>query len=157
MGKTLQTLAHKEVSNKTIFDKRFVVECVENFHIHYRNLRLSLSTVDFIELTKGCIQAFERWNTRGCPEHPQVHIELCKKQIARQPINEGIRVNLNENLYKHYEGRIFAEGSEFTEDKYIHLKIRDMRIEMPISEFKELADVIAEAKKNLEAIPVSVQ
>jgi len=156
MGKTLQTLAHKEVSDKTIFNRRFVVECVENFHIHYRNLRLSLSTVDFIELTKGCIQAFERWNARGCPESPKVHIELCRKQIAKEPLNEGIGVNLNENLYKHYEGRVFAEGSEFTEDKYIHLKIRDMRIEMSITEFKELADVISEAKKNLEAVSVPV-
>jgi hypothetical protein len=119
------------------------------FHIHYRNLRISLSTVDFIEFTNGCIQAFERWNARGCPENPKVHIELCRKQIAKSCLNDGFKVNLNENLYNANQGRIFAEGSDFAEEKYIHLKMRDMRLEMSLEEFKEFADVVKEASERL--------
>lgn len=155
MGHTIANLAKKEVTDKTVFNNRFCVEVCERFHIHYRNLRISLSTVDFIEFMKGCIQAFERWNVRGCPENPKVHIELCRKNIAKDTLNEGIRVNLNENLYNKYEGRIFSEGSEFKEEKYIHLKMRDMRLEMSLAEFKELSDVIAEANKRLESSDIS--
>jgi len=155
MGRTIETLAHKEIQDKSIFSNRFVVECVEQFHIHYRNLRISLSTVDFIEFTRGCIQAFERWNARGCPENPKVHIELCRKQVGKNLLNEGLRVNLNANLYNGYDGKIFSEGAEFKEEKYIHLKIRDLRIEMSVSEFKEFSDVIAQASQRLESCNTS--
>lgn len=156
MGKTIETLAHIAVPDKTVFNNRFVIEVCERFHIHYRSLRLSLSTADFIEICKGCIQAFERWNARGCPENPKTHIELCRKQVGKDALNEGIRVNLNENLYNHYEGRVFSEGADFKDECYIHLKIRDMRVEMSIPEFKELANVIKEAEKNLKTSPDSM-
>lgn len=157
MGRTLRTLASVKVPEHTIFNNRFVIEVCERFHIHYRNLRLSLSKEDFIEICKGCIQAFERWNARGCPENPKVHIELCRKHVAKDALNEGIKVNLNKNLYVDYEGKIFSEGAKFSEEKYIHLKMRDTRIEMSIAEFMEVADVIAEAKKNLVESAVPVQ
>lgn len=150
MGKTLLPLAKKDLECKAIFNNRFTVECVECFHIHYRNLRIALSTIDFIELTKGCVQAFERWNSRGCPENPKTHIELCRKSIARYPFDEGIKVNLNENLYNLNKDNIFSEGADFDEPKYIHLKIRDLRLEMSINEFKELANVIQKASNELE-------
>ena len=149
MGKVIETLIQDSIPEKAIFNNRFVIEVCERFHIHYRNLRIALSTVDFKELTKGCAQALERWHTLGCPENPKEHIELCRKQIARDTLNDGIRVNLNENLYNKYDGRIFSEGSEFKDERYIHLKIRDMRIEMSIPEFKEFADAIAKASERL--------
>jgi len=150
MGKVIETLAEKQANSKAIFDKRFVVELCEDFHIHYLNLRLRLSERDFVEVCKGCIDAFERWRGRGCPDSNGRHIELCRKRIAENPVNEGFKVNLNVNLYKQCEGKIFSEGANFADDRYIHLKIRDVRLEMSIAEFKELADVIGEANKRLE-------
>jgi len=43
MGKVILPLSEGELSEKTIFDRRFVIECCETFHLHWRNLRLELS------------------------------------------------------------------------------------------------------------------
>jgi hypothetical protein len=155
MGKTIAALAHREISDKAIFQNRFCVEDCEQFHIHYRNLRLSLSVVDWEQFAKGVVDAYSRWKTRGCPDCPKVHIELCRKHIASDALNEGIKINLNENLYNANEGRIFAEGSVFTEPVYIHLKTRDMRLEMSVDEFRVLASAVKEAEANLaRALPM---
>jgi hypothetical protein len=106
---------------------------------------------DWVEMCTGMVQALERWKKQGCPESAKgVHIELCRKKVATDAHNDGIKVNFNQNLYPANEGRIFAEGAEFRDENYVHLKIRDLRLEMPVSEFKELADAIAEASKRLQ-------
>lgn len=155
MGRTLQNLAKRELSNEAVFNNRFVVEACEKFHIHYRNLRLSLATSDFIQVAQGCADALARWKSRGSPENPKVHIELCRKQVAKDCLNEGVKVNLNQNLYNAYDGKIFAEGSQFKEPTYIHFKIRDMRLEMSISEFKEMANAVREADERLTSSTIS--
>jgi len=144
-------LSKRDISNKSIFNNRFVVEVCEKVHLHYRNLRLNLDLHDFLELCKGCTAALDRWGRLGGPVPKKgQHIELCRKRVATEAHNDGIQVNLNKNLYKPNKGKIFAEGAEFTDERYIHLKIRDMRLEFSEDEFKELADVIQEAKDRLE-------
>jgi hypothetical protein len=128
-----------------------VVEIAEKIHLHYRNLRIILSLPDFLELAKGLIASLDRWQKLGGTEPtPGLHIELCRKKVATMPYNEGIQVNLNENLYLANKGKIYAEGADFEEPKYIHLKIRDLRIELSIKEFEELTNAITEAKRKLE-------
>ena len=34
MGKVIPPLSEGELSEKTIFDRRFVIECCETFHVH---------------------------------------------------------------------------------------------------------------------------
>jgi hypothetical protein len=101
-------------------------------------------------MAKGMVAALERWQKLGSPE-PQVgqHLELCRKKVANMPYNDGIQVNLNQNLYNANKGKIYAEGADFTENCYIHLKIRDIRVELSIKEFEEFADRIIEAKEKL--------
>ncbi len=151
MGSTIKNLAHVELNTKAVFDRRFVIEIAEKMHVHYRNLRLNLSMQDFIEMCNGFIQARERWEKRGQPL-PQkgTHIELCRKTVATEAHNDGIKVNLNHNLYNGNLERIYAEGADFKEPVYIHLKIRDMRLEMSVDEFKALSTVIKNAERELE-------
>jgi hypothetical protein len=150
MGHTIQRLAQRELKEKAVFDTRLVVEVAEKMHIHYRNLRLLLSVTDWEQFAKGIVDAYSRWQRRGMPQPAQgVHIELCRKEVAHDAVNEGIKVNLNDNLYINNEGKIFAEGADFLDKTYIHLKIRDMRLEMSLDEFNELADAITEAKAKL--------
>ena len=151
MGRIIETLVHREIDTQSVFPNRFVIECVENFHIHYKNLRIALAKEDFIEVCKGCIQAFERWTRRGCPINTGEHIELCRKQIGKNCLNEGIRINLNKNLYNDYAGKIFSSGNGITDETYIHLKLRDTRIELSIAEFKELANAVKEADERLKS------
>ena len=157
MGKTVKNLSSKELPQQSIFNSRSVVEVCESIHWHYRNLRVNLSPLDFETLASGIADALRRWEKRGKPMDGKTHIELCRKQIAQFPKHEGIKINLNENLYPKFEGRIFSEGSEFTEPEYIHLKIRDLRLEMPIEEFKTLAEAVKEADEKLRSLNPMLQ
>jgi len=157
MGQTLQKLSKKELTEKAIFNNRFVIEICEKVHFHYRNLRLILSKEDWIELAKGCKDSLERWTKLGSPEPKEgVHIELCRKEVAKQPLFDNeIAINLNKNLYEVNEGKIYSEGAGLDGKTYVHLKIRDQRLELKPSEFMQLADAIIEAKEQLCLEPQS--
>ena len=150
MGKTLVNLSKRVLKPDPIFKSRFVVEICEKVHTHYRNLRIVNSIHDFVSLAEGFKDALERWKQRGCPGTGQKHIELCRKKIISESELDSFEVNLNENLYRRNEGSIFSEGNSFQDEVYVHMKIRDFRVEMSVDEFKEIADAIAEAKEKLE-------
>ena len=48
------------------------------------------------------------------------------------------------------QGKIFSDGADFFEPEYIHLKYRDLRLEMSIDEFKTFCDAMREAESSLE-------
>lgn len=153
MGHTINSLSERNIGNKGIFPNRFVIELCEKAHIHYRNIRIVQSLDDFINTAEAFVTALDRWKKRGCPgTGVGQHIELCRRKVAIADESDKVQVNLNENLYKKNEGGIFAEGAEFSEDeKYIHLKIRDTRIELSLEEFQEIAEAIKEAQEKLNA------
>ena len=151
MGHTIKNLSTKQVESKTIFNNRFVVEICECVHVHYRNLRIVLSLEDFLSMAQGMSDALTRWKKQACPQPSEnIHLELCRKEVALGKVSEDeVKVNLNTNLYNKNEGRVFAEGANFNDPAYIHLKIRDLRVELSVDEFNQLADAIGEAKKVL--------
>ena len=153
MGQTIKQLASRKLSNPAIFNNRFVVESCEDFHFHYRNLRIRISYGDWPQFAKGFSDSYLRWEKMGRPFGS--HTELCRKTIATLPKDDGIQVNLNANLYKKNKGKIYSEGTDLEDDQYIHLKIRDMRLEMTIDEFKTLVSAFKEADENLSAIILS--
>ena len=76
-------------------------------------------------------------------------MELCRKEVD-SPKDETMMVNLNRNLYIKCKDKVFSEGNTFDEPFYIHLKYRDVRIEMPVDEFKDFASMIEEARKAID-------
>ncbi len=150
MGETITNLAKRTIGQKSIFNNRMVVEICEKVHFHYRNFRIVQSLDDFINMAEGVSASLERWKKRGCPGTGSRHIELCRKQVAVADFSDTVEVNLNKNLYLENDGHIFAEGACFKEPNYIHVKIRDVRIELSIEEFNTVAETLYEAKKRLE-------
>lgn len=152
MGRTLENLSRRNIGKKSIFNNRFVIELCESTHIHYRNLRIVQRLDDFISTAESFVSALERWKKRGCPGTGEgVHIELCRKNVAITDESDEVVINLNDNLYKKNEGGIFAEGANFSaDDKYIHVKLRDLRLEMSVEEFREVASAFTEAATKLE-------
>lgn len=148
MGQTIRQLAAAPLSNQAVFNNRMVVEACESFHFHYRNLRINVSYADWPAFAKGFADSYHRWEKQGKPFGG--HTELCRKIVATNPKEEGIQVNLNHNLYKLNKGKIFSKGTDLADDAYIHLKIRDLRLEMPIEEFNTLAEVIGKAAVTLK-------
>ena len=153
MGHTLVSLSKRDLPSESIFSNRFVIECAEKMHLHYRNMRILLNVDDFKKIGSSCYNAMSRWKNLGNPENnANTHIELCRQSIAEFAHNDGIRINLNKNLYNLNDGKIFAEGCDFKDEKYIHLKIRDIRLEMSIEEFKTLAGAVKEAEGKLNEV-----
>lgn len=150
MGQKIRILSERKLDKPAVFNNRLVVEVCEAIHIHYRNLRLLLSVTDWEMLSAGLVGALERWKKRGEPEPGKRHVELCRKDVALFPHNDGIMISLNKNLYNLNEGGIYADGAKISDPEYIHVKIRDMRLEMTIEEFKELAKSFKEASEALE-------
>lgn len=151
MGHTLNALSEKQADSRVIFHHRFVVECCEAFHVHYRNLRIVLSERDFVSMAEGMRDALKRWRDRDSPETSKdTHIELCRKEVALRPVDDNkFKVNLNDNLYNKNDGKIFADGAGLEDEKYIHVKIRDLRLEMTVDEFNQFADTIKEGQEKL--------
>lgn len=149
MGQTLESLSKRKLSKKPIFDKRFVIELCESAHVHYRNVRIVQSLDDFINMAEGFSNALERWKKRGCPGTGSRHIELCRKNVAVTDFSDTVEINLNKNLYNENEGAIFAEGANFKDETYIHFKVRDVRMEFSIEEFKTIHEAINEAMEKI--------
>lgn len=149
MGVTIEPLAKRKLPGKAIFNNRMVVEICEKVHFHYRNFRIVQSLDDFINMAEGVAASLERWKKRGCPGTGSRHIELCRKSVAVNDFSDSIEINLNDNLYKKNEGGIFAEGADFQDETYLHVKIRDVRIEVSIAEFNEIVEAFKEAQEKL--------
>ena len=155
MGQTIDKLAERKLDKQPVFPKRFVIEICERMHVHYRNMRVTQTLDDFINMAEGFANALERWKKRGCPGTGSRHIELCRKQVVVSDQSDTVQVNLNKNLYIENEGGIFSEGADFKEPNYIHVKIRDIRLEMSIDEFKTITETFNEAKTRLESSNIS--
>jgi hypothetical protein len=151
MGRTAKSLSNKQIGSKSVFHNRFVVEVCEKMHFHYRNLRINLSLPDFLELARGIMQAYDRFIDRGSPEPRKgEHIELCRKKVATDVCNDGVQINLNKNLYPLNKDRIYAEGAVLGDAHYIHIKIRDLRIELSLADYEVLSNAIKEADQRLK-------
>lgn len=105
-------------------------------------------------MAKGFSDAFLRWIRKGSPT--EGHTELCRKTVASQAKDEGIKINLNRNLYSENGGKIFSEGAGLEGQEYIHFKYRDLRLEMTKEEFLTMAECFSEAKEKLGEIDHSI-
>ena len=151
MGLTLLQLSQRKIEKQSVFPKRFVVEICEKVHTHYKNLRIVNTVHDWLNFAEGMSDSLLRWKKRGSPGPcKERHIELCRKTIQSEVNNDFLEINLNKNLYLDHKDRIFSEGAELESPYYIHLKIRDVRIELSIEDFKELSSAVQEAEKRLK-------
>ena len=148
MGQTIHELSRRELKPNKIFNHRFVIELCEGMHFHYRNFRFMLNRDSWHQIAKGCSDSLARWMKRGFPAYGTKHMELCRKQVVPEE-KEMMCINLNKNLYNRFEDKVFSEGNDFKEPEYIHVKYRDLRIEMPIQEFNDFAAMVRDAQTTL--------
>ncbi|MBX2989653.1 MAG: glycosyltransferase [Bacteroidetes bacterium] len=143
MGKTLLPLVAAKIPKKTIFDKRFVIECCETFHFHWRNLRLELTHENFLDFVATFEQALHNWRNAGSPSSAP-HFEMGRMRIAN-PIctPDDFKIEVCENLYKTHET---SKDSHFLEeDTFVHMHYRDLRVEMANNDFLRFAGTVRAA------------
>jgi hypothetical protein len=159
MGKVIAPLAEGTVPEHTIFDRRFVLECCERFHFHWRNLRLELTADNWIEFVRTFEEAIAVWRANGSPrEH--FHLELAKYLMD---LNEVVHpttvgVELCANLYKEMRATHGQDAEFWEEDAFVHFHYRDMRFEMSIADFLGFSKTMSDARLKLRTMmykPVS--
>lgn len=151
MGQTLLQLSQRKIEKQSVFHNRFVVEICERVHTHYRSLRITNSIHDWLTFANGMTDAVQRWKKRGAPgTSKERHIELVRKSIQSEVDNDTIQINLNKNLYIENKDKIFSEGAGIEEPYYIHFKIRDIRIELSLNDFKEVCNAVKEAEESVK-------
>jgi hypothetical protein len=152
MGEVILPLADGEVPKHTIFDRRFVIECCETFHLHWRNMRLELSAENFVKLVETLEKAIATWRAHGCPpEHH--HLELSKFMMDVDDVVKPteLGVELCRNLYRDYRETHGADAEFWEEDAFVHFHYRDMRFEMSIEDFLAFSQTMAEGRETLLA------
>jgi hypothetical protein len=151
MGKVIAPLAEGTVPEHTIFDRRFVLECCERFHVHWRNLRLELTADNWIEFVRTFEEAIATWRAHGSPrEH--THLELAKYLMDLDEVVHPttVGVELCENLYKTVRETHGQDAEFWEEDAFVHFHYRDMRFEMSIVDFLGFSKAMSDARHKLE-------
>lgn len=147
MGKVIANLGATRLPRQTVFGDRFVVECCESFHVHFRNLRLELGPEDFGRVMTALEETANTWRSHGQPA-AHAHLELGRALVAgtEDPV---FSVELCENLYKKWPTGWDARFHR--EDSFVHVHWRDMRLEMSNAEFLALAETTRTAHETLRA------
>ena len=143
MGFTRDILAARRLSEKTVFyTDSFRIDLAESFHFHFRNLRLAFSISDFKTVGFAFLKTFFCWLFRGLPGYRPADqfIQFVAARFA-EPAAEDI---------------LLTRAAELTielqqQADYIHVHYRSLRLELSISEFMEIADIIAAAKAQLDS------
>ena len=152
MGKVILPLSEGELADTTIFDRRFVIECCETFHLHWRNLRLELSADNWIQLVEAFETGIAKWRAHGSPRsHP--HLELARFLMDTSEVIHPNTANaeLCENLYKTLRETHGADAEFWVEDAFVHFHYRDLRVEMPIADFLAFSKTMAAAHTKLRS------
>jgi len=150
MGHILRNLAKKEINKSSMHYPRFLsIERCEDFHIHWRNLRIELSQQEFEQFCQGIYLAYFNWNKRGrLPPEPD------KDWKSINPDYLYIIPDIGYETQK-YPTRIVIEEQKVPDWKkaitptWIHLHYKCFRFDLSKEEFLELAEVIEEAKNKL--------
>ncbi|HWB23113.1 MAG TPA: glycosyltransferase [Gaiellaceae bacterium] len=137
----------------TVFDRRFVLECCERFHIHWRNIRLELTPENWIGFVNTFEQAIATWRANGSPRQHE-HLELARYLMDTSEIVHPteVEVELCENLYKNLRETHGADAEFWEEDAFVHFHYRDMRFEMSIEDFLGFSKAMADGRERLQTI-----
>ena len=150
MGKVIRKLAEGTVPEKTIFDKRLVVECCETFHLHWRNLRLELDHANWQDFIATMLEAERTWREGGSPPAHD-HFELQRKLIDTAGVlnRTSVGAELCENLYKTAAPPFGLHADFYDDDEFVHFHYRDLRVEMSVADFLGFSKVMADARERL--------
>jgi hypothetical protein len=132
----------KEAADR--FSDMYSIEVCEDFHIHWRNLRLQFSLNEWAEFRAALDHAWHCWQNMGGPlPHPDRSLPCYLK------VNPGKTLHLNP--VHDISGKNFRIEDDDLNGPAIHVHYRSNRLELSHEEFLEMADGFTEAAKKLRA------
>ena len=135
MGHVDKMLSEVKTSDKTrYYNDFFSIEVCENFHIHWRNMRLQLTSEEFKILSEAMNEAYTRWELLRKP-YPYPETIYLIKPWSVLP---------NEQLFKN---EISVEQQVKNPNlPEIHFHYKNVRIDLSLEELRELKKLFTEMK-----------
>lgn len=136
MGNVLRVLGKVVPKRlKGLFHDSMRFESSECMHIHWRNLRIVMTTDQFHAFTRAGARGAKRWSRMGSPAD--------KGDIILNHSNVSGETLLGDTIAVEVNGRPAGEPD------HIHVHYKDLRLEMLDDEFLEFADCLTMAAANL--------
>jgi hypothetical protein len=142
MGITRTVLSWRRLARQCIFySDSLRIDLAENFHLHFRNIRLTFSPGEFARVTRAFVRSYFEWRLLGRPAHvsPDQYVPFV---TALLPLLEG------EDFERARAAELAVELQQQTD--YIHLHYRNLRLELTIDEFTEFALTIEASRRELD-------
>jgi len=143
MGNTIKILAEKKLKEVSdIYSDMHTIERCEDFHIHWRNLRMIFTKEEFDKFCKAIIHAWTKWQRQGKPE-PEEGKSLPEYLFASN-INP-----IHGRRPKDFAIEIQGDLPHMPKNM-IHIHYKSLRLDVSHDELIELADLFAKAKEEFE-------
>ncbi len=125
-----------------IYADMHTVERCEDFHLHWRNLRLIFDEEEFCQFCEAVTTAYEKWRDNGCPA-PEPNKSLPEYLFFHKiPPVHGRRPT---------DFKIEVQGDlPHMPKNMIHIHYKSYRLDVSHKEFVELAEAFALALKEFK-------
>jgi len=140
MGNTIKLLAKKKLKKiSDIYSDFLSIERCEDFHLHWRNLRMIFNKDEFEIFCSAVLHAFATWKNRGSkdpelgkslPEY--LHFSKINPVHGRRPDDFAIEI----------QGDL-----PYMPKNMIHIHHKSLRFDVSHDEFLELAELFSKAKE----------
>lgn len=139
LGKILKLLSEREIKSKSHYYPDFyTIEVCENFHLHWRNIRLNLLKDEWETLNASLPIAYKRWSLLGKPyPHPNtLYLHNAWSELTHACFDPT---------------RMAIELQDTGVNKLpeIHWHYRSLRVDMSRKELREMISLFKEAEIEL--------
>jgi hypothetical protein len=153
MGAIKKILSSRQLPERELHNSRLFVDLSENIHIHFREFRLMFSVDEFIEFTEVMKEGAGDIK-RYLKQHPEYREQEVFDGImvagGRKRQTTPLRSSPKPHESKYFPNRLQIELQEEKVIDSIHIHYRDYRLAMNFETFREFAEGMKEAHRNLE-------
>jgi len=143
MGNTIKILAEKKLKAVSdIYSDMHTIERCEDFHLHWRNLRMIFTKEEFEEFCKAVIFAYNNWQKQGKPE--PVPGQSLPEYLFASKINP-VHGERSQDFAVEIQGDL-----PYMPQDMIHIHYKSLRFDVSHDEFLELAELFSKAKEEFE-------
>lgn len=140
MGKIRQLLAGtRDLQPRNITSNQIWADLCEDIHLHYRNLRLDFSMIEWAMF-------------RAAVNHlgKAVEYSIDKYDYVEGDPNFLVGIYFNELISSNTEYYPNRCTIEFQKDNTVHFHYRDVRLHWTLEEFKEIGDLFIHARERIK-------
>jgi len=151
---------------KDQFNLPFAIELKEDWHIHWADIRIEMTSENFDGFAQAIIKSYERWTKDGKPETlPEMKrygeypgeegLDHFKTDVRNQPKTNDGKTRFHFKKFPRTErGKLYFEpvfqielqkAREDAKEGWYHLHYKNFRIEIGKKQLKEMSEVMKDS------------